>query len=83
MLAVAIAICEVQILADDSETIPTVASGVSKTLCCRLTLTFTLTSENPSSYVTLLLCWPLYNYVAHAADILTPITVVKGVDNNS
>ena len=27
--------------------------------------------------------WSLYNYAAHAADILTPTTVVQGVDNHS
>ena len=26
--------------------------------------------------------WSLYNYGAHAADILTPTTVVRGVDNH-
>ena len=29
------------------------------------------------------LYWPLYNYAAHAADILSPTTVVQGVDNHS
>ena len=29
------------------------------------------------------LYWSLYNYAAHAADILTPTTVVQGVDNHS
>ena len=53
--AVAIATCEVQVLAADSHTVPTVATGVSKPLCCRLILTFTLTSENLSLYITLLL----------------------------
>ena len=53
--AVAIATCEVQVSAADSHTVPTVATGVSKPLCCRLTLTFTLTSENLSLYITLLL----------------------------
>ena len=81
--AVAIATCEVQVSAADYQTVPTVATGVSKPLCCRLTLTFTLTSENLSLYITLLLNWSLYNYAAHAADILTPTTVVQGVDNHS
>ena len=54
-LAVAIATGEVQVSAADSHTVPTVATGVSKPLCCRLTLTFTLTSENLSLYITLLL----------------------------
>ena len=45
-------------LAADSQGVPTVATGVSKSLCCRLTLAFTLTSENLS----LLLYWSLYNY---------------------
>ena len=27
--------------------------------------------------------WSLYNYAAHAADILTPTTVVQGEDNHS
>ena len=53
--AVAIATCEVQVSAADSHTVPTVATGVSKPLCYRLTLTFTLTSENLSLYITLLL----------------------------
>ena len=53
--AVVIAICEVQVSAADYQTVPTVATGVSKLLCCRLTLTFTLTSENLSLYITLLL----------------------------
>ena len=53
--AIAIATCEVQVSAADSHTVPTVATGVSKPLCCRLTLTFTLTSENLSLYITLLL----------------------------
>ena len=34
-------------------------------------------------YIYVLLYWPLYNYAAHAADILTPTTVVQGVDNHS
>ena len=34
-------------------------------------------------YITLLLYWSLYNYTAHAADILTPTTAVQGVDNHS
>ena len=53
--AVAIATCEVQVSAADYQTAPTIATGVSKPLCCRLTLTFTLTSENLSFYITLLL----------------------------
>ena len=53
--AVAIATREVQVSAADYQTVPTVATGVSKPLCCRLTLTFTLTSENLSLYITLLL----------------------------
>ena len=44
MSAVAITACEVQVSAADSQTVPTVVTGVSKPLCCRLTLTFTLTS---------------------------------------
>ena len=81
--AVAISTCEVQVSAADSQTVPTVATGVSQPLCCWLTLTFTLTSENISLYTILLLCWSLYNYAAHAADIFTPITVIQGVDNHS
>ena len=81
--AVAIATCEVHVSASDSQTVPTVATGVLKPLCCRLTLTFALTSENLSLYISLLLNWSLYNYAAHAADILTPTTVVQGVDNHS
>ena len=53
--AVAIATCEVQVSAADSQTVPTVVTGVSKPLCCRLTLTFTLTSENILLCTTLLL----------------------------
>ena len=52
--SVAIATCEVQVSAADYQTVPTVATGVSKPLCCRLTLTITLTSENLSLYITLL-----------------------------
>ena len=52
--AVAIATCEVQVSAADSHTVPTVTTGVSKPLCCRLTLISTLTSENLSLYITLL-----------------------------
>ena len=54
-IATAIATCEVQVSAADYQTVPTVATGVSKPLCCRLTLTFTLTSKNLSLYITLLL----------------------------
>ena len=81
--AVAIATCEVQVSAADSQTVSTVATGVLKPLCCRLTLAFTLTSENLSLYTTLLFYWSVYNYAAHAADILTPTTVVQGEDNHS
>ena len=59
--AVAIATCEVQVSAADSQTVPTVAAGVSKPLCCRLTLTLTLTSENLSLYTTLLFYKPTIN----------------------
>ena len=83
MSAVDITACEVQVSAVDSQTVPTVVTGVSKPLCCRLTLTFTLTSENLSLYTTYYFYWSLYNYAAHAADILTPTTVVQGVDNHS
>ena len=55
MSAVAITACEVQVSAADSQTVPTVVTGVSKPLCCRLTLTFTLTIENLSLCTTLLL----------------------------
>ena len=55
MSAVAITACEVQVLAADSQTVPTVVTGVSKPLCCRLTLAFTLTSENLSLCTTPLL----------------------------
>ena len=47
--------CEVQVSAADSQTVPTVVTGVSKPLCCRLTLTFTLTSDNLSLCTTVLL----------------------------
>ena len=59
--AVAIATCEVQVSAADSQTVPTVAAGVSKPLCCRLTLTLTLTSENLSLYTNLLFYKPIIN----------------------
>ena len=68
MSAVATTACEVQVSAADSQTVPTVVTGVSKPLCCRLTLTFTLTSV-PLYYF--YFYWSLYNYAAHAADILT------------
>ena len=55
MSAVAITACEVQLSAADSQTGPTVVTGVLKPLCCRLTLTFTLTSEDLSLCTTLLL----------------------------
>ena len=55
MSAVAITACAVQISAADSQTVPTVVTGVSKPLCCRLTLTFTLTGKNLSLCTTLLL----------------------------
>ena len=55
MSAVAITACKVQVSAADSQTVPTVVTGVSKPLCCRLTLTFTLTNENLSLCTTLLL----------------------------
>ena len=55
MSAVAITAREVQVSAADYQTVPTVATGVSKPLCCRLTVTFTLTSENLSFFTTLLL----------------------------
>ena len=74
MSAVAITACEVQVSAADSQTVPSVVTGVSKPLCCRLTLRFTLTSENLSLCTTLLLllllvliqlcsprCWHLYS----------------------
>ena len=54
-LAVAINTCEAQVSAADFHTVPTVATGVLKPLCSRLTLTFTLTSENLSLYITILL----------------------------
>ena len=76
------ATCEVQVSAADYQTVPTVATGVSKPLCCRLTLTFTLTSENLSLSL-YYFNWSFYNYAAHAADILTPTSVVQGVDNHS
>ena len=55
MSAVAITACEVQVSAADSQTVPTVVTGVSKPLCCRLTLTLTLNNENLSLCPTLLL----------------------------
>ena len=69
---VAKATYEVQISTADSLTVPTATNGVSKSLCCRLTLIFTLTSANLSLYITLLLYWSLYNYAAHAFEIMTP-----------
>ena len=72
--AVAIATCEVQISgASFLRTVPTVATGVCKLLCCRSNVT--LTRENLSLYITQLLCWSLYNYAVHAADILSPTIV--------
>ena len=50
---IAIASCEVQVSTPDSQTVRTVATGVSKPLCYRLTLTFTLTIANQSLYITL------------------------------
>ena len=82
MSAVPITACEAQASAADSQTVPTVVTGVSKPLCCRFTLTFTLTSELCTTLL-LYVCWSLYNYAAHAADILTPTTVVQGVYNHS
>ena len=79
--AVAIATCKVQVSAADYQTVPTVATGVSKPLCCRLTLTFYTDQWEP--IVIYHFNWSLYNYAAHAADILTPSTVVQGVDNHS
>ena len=80
MSAIAITACEVRVSAADSQTVPTVVTGVSKPLGCRLTLTFTLTSVSLYYFY---FYWSLYNYTAHAADILTPTTVVQGVDNHS
>ena len=52
--AVAITACEVQVSIADSHTVATVVTGVSKPFCCRLTLTFTLTSENLFLYTIVL-----------------------------
>ena len=82
-LVLLIPTCEAQVSATDFQTVPTVATGVSKPLCCRLTLTFTLTSENLSLYITLLLYWSLYNHAARAVDIFIPNTVVQCIDNHS
>ena len=82
--AVAIATYKVQVSAADYQTVPTVATGVSKPLCCRLTLIFyTDQWEAIVIYHSYYFNWSLYNYAAHAADILTPSTVVQGVDNHS
>ena len=48
-----------------------------------LTLTFTLTSENLSLYTALLLLLVPIQICSHAADILTPTTVVQVVENHS
>ena len=50
------------------------STGVLKPLCCLLSLTFTMTNENLSLYITLLHYWSLHNYAAHAADTLTLTT---------
>ena len=44
---------------------------------------FTLTSETYPYISLYYINWSLYNYAAHTADILTPTTVVQGVDNYS
>ena len=76
MSAVAITACEVQISAADSQTVPTVATGVWP-----LHLHWPVRTYR---YIQLYYCdWSLYNYTAHAADILTLTTVVQGVDNHS
>ena len=61
-------------------TVPTTASGVSKPLCCRLTLTFTQTSVNLSPYT---FYWSWYNYAAQLRDILNPPTFARGVENHA
>ena len=80
--AVAIATFDFLVYATASHTVPTLATGVLKPLCCRLTPTFTLTSVILSWYTFLCLYWSHYNYAAHVADILTQITAVLGVDNH-
>ena len=81
---VTICTCEVQVSAADSQAIQTVTTGVTKPLCCRLILTYTLTSGNLLLFILLhYFSWSLYNYAAYVADILTPTTVVQGVDNRS
>ena len=71
MSAVAITACEVQVSAADSQTVPTVVTGVSKPLCCRLTLTFTLTSDNLSLCTTLLLLLLLLPFTTMQPTLLT------------
>ena len=76
MSAVAITACEVQVSAADSQTGPTVATGVKPWHLHWLVRTY--------RYVLLYsFSWFLYNYAAHAADNLTPTTAVQGVDNQS
>ena len=66
--------------AADFQTVPTVATVFSRSLCCRLSLTFTLISKNLSiqGSLDLLLYWSLYNYAAYAA----PNTAVQCVLDN-
>ena len=83
--AAAIATCEVQASTAYYQTVPTVATGVLKPLCCRLNLTFTLTSENLSLYITLFLTG---RYTTMQPTLLTSwlqllLYKVQGVDNHS
>ena len=59
--AVAIATCDVQVSAAYSQTVPTVTKGVSKQLCCRLSI-YNDHWEPIIIWITLVLNWSLYNY---------------------
>ena len=88
--AVAIATCEVQVSAADYQTVPTVATGVSKPLCCRLTLTFytdqcepivtyhsiTLTGRYTAMQPTLLTSW-LQQFMTHCYIIIVLVKTIK------
>ena len=76
MSAVALTACEVQVSAPDSQTVPTVATGDKP---YHLHWPVGTYRYKPLCYF----YWSVYNYAAHAADILTPTTVVQGVDNHS
>ena len=85
MSAVAITTCEVQVSAADSQTVPTVVTGVSKPLCCRLTLTFYTDQWEPIvryHSITFTFTGPYTTLQPTLLTSLTPTTVVQGVDNH-